>query len=290
MDLQKLNHIMSRLDGQVSMRYVDADLAMHIGTDKAMLLSRIMILCQHKTPVTTVIGDRFWVKLSTETLASKEHFPWISARTIQRYLVDLQEYKLIEIFQGQNSTDRTNYYSPIWEKVDDLINGLYKIDQCITTSCRNGLRQNVVMPANDAPIIKEVKRLKIKEIKNKDSSKDISIPKARPRDLMFDAVAKVTQLDPNLTGSRIAKASNLLKKGGYIPDDVLQFLTWWKSNDFRWRQSKQPPLPEDITTLIARSKSGIKLDPDKSTSLYPADYIEGETVKEYTERKHDVTN
>lgn len=288
MDLIKLEHIKSRLKGQTSMRYVDADLAMHIGTDKAMLLNRIMVLCLFQSPATFTIEDRFWVKLSTDTLASAEHFPWISSRTIQRYLVDLQEYKLIEIRQEEGSIDRTKYYAPNYEKIDDLLNGLYKIVQCITTNCRNALRQNVVMPANETPTINELKRFKIKDLK------ELKIPDSflqKPRDLMFDTVAEVTKFDPKLTGSRIARTSNLLKKGGYIPEDVTAFLQWWKQSDFRWKQSKQLPSPEDILNLIARSKSQNKQNTrDEETNLYPADYIQGETLKEYTERKNHVTD
>lgn len=75
---------------------------------------------------------------------------------------------------------------------------------------------------------------------------------SRKRDEMFDAVADVSGLDPKLSGSRIAKASNLLKKAEYTPDQVRNFLDWWKQG-YNYKQSKRLPTPEQIMSWLPQS-------------------------------------
>lgn len=294
LDKTKLIHdtLIDRVKAQKDVGTFDTKLGGSIGIEASMIFYKIVELCDYEGEQYMEFEDKGWVMISSETLHQAEYFPWIPARTIRSNLSKLESLGLLISRIEDKSTDKTKYYSPNMDLAYDFIdvsksikrlplarvaNDTGKIGQCIGKSCQS--------QETTTPIKKVVKRFKIKDLNIKDPDQTI----AKPRDLMFDAVATITQLDPKLVGSRIAKCSNLLKKGGYVPEDVLHFLTWWKLNDFRWRQSKQPPRPEDITTDIARSKSKAKA-PDEPTNLFPADYIPGETGKEYNERKHDVTN
>lgn len=283
--INKIDELYKRRDNQKDVGTFDIKLGSQIGIETSMIFNQIVDLCRAVGDNVSVYEDRNWILISSETLHQEEYFSWIPARTIRYSLQKLENLDLLISRIDEHSVSTVKYYSP---DLDLAYAYIYAPESIIKKVPRQELpasRQELPAPANNVSINKVVKRLKIKDLSIKDSFQ----PVERPRDLMFDAVAKVCVLDPKLQGSRIARTSNLLKKSGYVPEDVLQFLTWWKSNDFRWRQSKQPPLPEDITTLIARSKSRTKTS-DEPTNLFPADYMPGETGKEYSERKHDVTN
>lgn len=64
--------------------------------------------------------------------------------------------------------------------------------------------------------------------------------KPRPRDLLFDAIAEVCEVDPKTAGSSIGKVKTALEKGGYTPEEVRAFGAWWWADKFR-AQRKTPP-------------------------------------------------
>jgi hypothetical protein len=73
----------------------------------------------------------------------------------------------------------------------------------------------------------------------------------RPRDPLFDAIAKVCNVDPATAGASIAKVESALKKSEppYTPDEVEAFgLKWWA-----WKERTDPPtiwkLKEQIGTV-----------------------------------------
>ena len=74
------------------------------------------------------------------------------------------------------------------------------------------------------------------ELVNEEASK-----KKRKRIPMFDALARVCNMEPKLVGSRIAKASHAVVKAGYTPEQVLAFTSYWqKTIDIRKRSVPQP--------------------------------------------------
>ena len=82
----------------------------------------------------------------------------------------------------------------------------------------------------------------------------------RPRDPLFDAVAALSVMNPALCGSRIAKATNALRKVEATPAQVSEFRTWWLSDT--WRASNTPvPTPEQILSNWEKARQGIAPKP-----------------------------
>lgn len=286
----KTKRIYERLDTLEAVRIFDFRMAKQIGVDLCLIFYKILDLCKDNNDNAVEFENRMWTMVSSKTLNQEDNFPWIPTRTIRDHLQKLEDLGLLISRVEEHSANTTKYYSINEEMAHTYLYEPENIKK--NDDGKNCQRpgKNCQRLDTDVPINKVVKRLKIKDLNIKDL-KDSSKPISRPRDLMFDIVAEITQSDPKLIGPRIAKASNALKKAGYIPEDVSVFLTWWKQNDFRWKQSKQLPLPEQIITYIGRSKSLRQDVRDDNTSLYPADYIPGETLKDYTERrKSNVTD
>lgn len=82
----------------------------------------------------------------------------------------------------------------------------------------------------------DIKDTKPEPIKASESATD---KPARPRDLLFDAIAEVTASNPKLLGSRIAKCANDLKKIDATPDQVHQVARWYAENDWRGRKGEK---------------------------------------------------
>lgn len=79
----------------------------------------------------------------------------------------------------------------------------------------------------------------------------------RKRDPLFDAVAAVAVMNPALCGSRIAKATNALRKVEATPAQVSEFRTWWLSDT--WRASNTPvPTPEQILSNWEKARQGVQ--------------------------------
>ncbi len=63
--------------------------------------------------------------------------------------------------------------------------------------------------------------------------------RAKPRNLLFDAVAEVTASNPKLLGSRIAKCAGELSKINATPEQVRQVAAWYSANDWRGRKGEK---------------------------------------------------
>ena len=86
----------------------------------------------------------------------------------------------------------------------------------------------------------------------------------RPRDPLFDAVAAASVMNPALCGSRIAKATNALRKVDATPAQVSEFRTWWLSDN--WRASNTPvPTPEQILSNWEKARQGVAPKPAGAT-------------------------
>jgi len=114
--------------------------------------------------------------------------------------------------------------------------------------------ENLEMPDHLNPSnIKSTQRIKIK---NSDSEKQEPAP--RPRDLMFDAIVSVTQIDPSIksAAASVGKAQRELTqaKPPYTPEEVLAFGVWWNGDD--WRRKNGPPACHQITQKIGVIRNG----------------------------------
>ena len=93
-----------------------------------------------------------------------------------------------------------------------------------------------------------------------------SKPKAEPSPLqypMMQAIAKVTRSNIKIRdmAARIGKVAAQLLAAGFTPEDVLNFESYWKENDWRWEKSRMLPRPSDIVSLIEQSKSSTSYEP-----------------------------
>lgn len=91
-------------------------------------------------------------------------------------------------------------------------------------------------------------------IKDQESLNQESLKPPRPRDLVFEALADITDMTPpgrawkNLTRSAAGQLNRYgkeLREAGANPDQVLGFGVWWRKEDWRGRKG-QPPTPADV--------------------------------------------
>lgn len=247
----------NRIAAQADIRTVDVILASIVGLEKSMILSRMLYLCRDGSEFGKEIDGERWICNTGNDWTNQYDFPWLSLLMIKRYIVQLTTDGYLLTRQEKGSTNRTKYYKPDYTK---LVNAIlpnrkmpsYQIVKCILPNRKMPANEPTIY--NELKVIKDLKTVKIKDLKIKDSSEATNKP-PKPRDPYFDAVAEVCQYDPKLVGSRIAKASNALKKAGYLPEDILNFLEYWKATNYAWKQIKQLPAAEQIVSGILRSKS-----------------------------------
>lgn len=79
---------------------------------------------------------------------------------------------------------------------------------------------------------------------------------------MMQAISKVTGFDLKIRplAARVGRVAKQLLEADYKPSDVLDFETYWKENDWRWKRERQFPLPTDIQAGIKLSKSSSNYD------------------------------
>lgn len=75
-------------------------------------------------------------------------------------------------------------------------------------------------------------------------------------DATIAALAEVTGFDPQLHSHaiRLGRVARELMQGGYTPDTIRSFRSFWRAKDFRWKKDHQLPTPEDVLEQIPRSK------------------------------------
>ncbi len=85
----------------------------------------------------------------------------------------------------------------------------------------------------------------------------------KPRDLLFDAISEVCQVDPATTGASIGKVKKALLKADppYTPDEVRAFSRWHNSD--QWRKDKGPP-----SLWALKEKIGLVRKPENSNDTH----------------------
>ena len=76
--------------------------------------------------------------------------------------------------------------------------------------------------------------------------------KPRKRDLLFDAIADVCQVDPKTAGASIAKVRHILADAGYTPEDIYAFQREWKKEKWRTKPPTIWQLKEQIGIIKKR--------------------------------------
>ena len=74
---------------------------------------------------------------------------------------------------------------------------------------------------------------------------------------LMSAIASVCKMDIGIRtqASQIGKAAKELDNAGYTPDQVYDFLGWWKKNDWRWAKNQRNPAPHELLVTISKSIS-----------------------------------
>lgn len=90
--------------------------------------------------------------------------------------------------------------------------------------------------------------IKAQKAKRTDKPAAASEKVERPRDLLFDAIAEVCQIDPSIhvNGAQIGRAKRELSQADppYNETHVRNFGKWWLSDDWRKRNTPIPSMPQ----------------------------------------------
>jgi len=72
---------------------------------------------------------------------------------------------------------------------------------------------------------------------------------------LMSAIASVCKMDISIRtqASQVGKAAKELDVAGYTPDQVYDFLDWWKRNDWRWAKNQRHPAPHELLNTISKS-------------------------------------
>jgi len=99
-----------------------------------------------------------------------------------------------------------------------------------------------------------IKRLKdLTELKDLKDTSSAKIAQQNPQWDMMVALADVCKRVLKDNTPMIGRYAKTLLKSGYTPEDVTNFLNWWKRSDWRGRKG-QAPTPAQVVEFIGTSK------------------------------------
>jgi hypothetical protein len=107
----------------------------------------------------------------------------------------------------------------------------------------------VVYANNEYVEVEDIKETKPKHGKNYKS--------------LISAVASVCKMDIGIKtqAGQVGKAARELDNAGYTPDQVYDFLDWWKKFDWRWQKEHRYPSPHELLTTISKTVEEKKPEP-----------------------------
>ena len=72
---------------------------------------------------------------------------------------------------------------------------------------------------------------------------------------LLGAIASVCRMDLKVKtqAGQVGKAAKELDVAGYTPDQVYDFLDWWKKFDWRWTKEHRVPAPHEVLTNISKT-------------------------------------
>lgn len=266
-------------------------LAVKVGLNEALVLQQLHYWLQQRA--TETFDGQVWVKNTYERWR-KYHFPFWSARTIQRIFNSLEEQGVVISVQRE-AYERQKLYRIDYAVMDKLASCNmpdWHDPSCqIGTMAEDDAEQDCPLdeesmqqkrPMAKTPSVKKIFKDKIKEdvVTNVTTANDINVvadvgpkvSKARlkkvenPKPIglsdedkikhkaLIIAIAKVTHSDLKIHGGRVGQVARTLRLGGYTASDVMEAFELWKQFDFRWRQTRQVPTPEQLLQAMSRLK------------------------------------
>ena len=197
---------------------------------------------------------------SQETIAYKTSQ---SARTIVNTVASLRKKGYVSIV-GRRKTTHQYEYSLNVELIHANAAHMQQMRIQIRTTCTSSCATVALNPLDEPPVeslgsTPEPVRIPVVYVNNEYTEVD-EIKESKPKHgenyrSLMSAVASVCRMDIGIKtqASQVGKAARELDEGGYTPDQVYDFLDWWKREDWRWQKEKRNPSPHEILTTISRS-------------------------------------
>lgn len=203
-------------------------------------------------------------------LPGLEDMAWtlrLSKEQLESDLEQLSRYEIVSLTpQGWHVIHFSNRQAPIEAKdrVSAYRNRIQKHDYYAGETTEK-------QESNEPVTNRNTEKNKNKTRSEKNRTEQNSAEKApRPRDLLFDAIVEVCNVDPATAGSSIAKVESALKKSTppYTPDEVRAFgIKWWE-----WKERTDPPsiwkLKEQIGTVRQNGHGAPKVEQPAPTKVY----------------------
>lgn len=198
---------------------------------------------------------------------------WLQRRENPYHKWDHTWQYRVDVYQIQCDLEKLGYalegYPLLKQLAHDKCNARYATS--IVQGAQSGVRDAQTIPESTAESTKlsqdplaltaddasasAAKQEPIKEPKAKRNGASRSVTgsndvttKERPRDLLFDAIAEVCQLDPTVktNGAQIGRAKRELTGADppYNETHVRNFGKWWLSDDWRKRNTPIPSVPQ----------------------------------------------
>lgn len=237
-------------------------LAMKIGLNEAIVLQQIhywLVGNEAKQSQDHYHDGRWWTYNTLEEWG--KNFPFWSTRTIQRVLDSLRKMGLVLTgCYNKSGYDKTLWYTIDYIEVDKLSISCRQVvvddtDEVSTPIPETSTESNklsqvpLTLTADDTGASAATQApVKAQKAKRTDKPAAASEKVERPRDLLFDAIAEVCQLDPTVktNGAQIGRAKRELTGADppYNETHVRNFGKWWLSDDWRKRNTPIPSVPQ----------------------------------------------
>jgi hypothetical protein len=144
--------------------------------------------------------------------------------------------------------------------VENNVSELVENNDSLTETTHKTTTYIKELPQNDSePFSIEPERIPVIYANNEyvevDEIKEVKPKHGANYKSLMSAVASVCRMDIGIKtqAGQVGKAARELDEGGYTPDQVYDFLDWWKREDWRWQKEKRNPSPHEILTTISRS-------------------------------------
>lgn len=205
---------------------------------------------------------------SQETIAHKTSQ---SVHTIVNAVARLKQKGYISVVGRRKTTHQYEYILNV-EKIHSRSAYMHQVNMSKFTTCTSSISPRELNPLGEPsveppgvqtpepePFSVEPERVPVIYANNEyhevDEIKEVK-PKhgANYRSLM-SAVASVCRMDINIKtqAGQVGKAAKELDVAGYTPEQVYDFLDWWKKFDWRWTKEHRVPAPHELLTNISKT-------------------------------------
>jgi hypothetical protein len=152
-------------------------------------------------------------------------------------IVEINKSRIVENNKSQ-SVEINKSLTEITHKITQEIKELPPVSEPFSVEPE---RIPVVYANNEYHEVDEIKEVKPKHGANYRS--------------LMSAVASVCRMDINIKtqAGQVGKAAKELDVAGYTPEQVYDFLDWWKKFDWRWTKEHRVPAPHELLTNISKT-------------------------------------